>query len=139
MSIPHQQGIASITAIFVLVVLATIGAAALHFSSVQQLGSIQDLQASQALYAARSGLEWGAYRHAHGQNCNANFTAPATAASLTDFTVSVVCTEVTDALGGRPTGVVRIIATACNEPNTACPNTTNPSALYVERQVEMLF
>lgn len=139
-----QRGMAMLSAIFILVVLAMLGAAAVDLSTSQHMGSVQDLQAARALNAARSGVEWAAYRQAvnnycaTGATCTNSFTFPGGAASLADFTVTVTSSPVADTQG-RPTGVTRIVATACNEPNAACPNTTDPSNLYIERQVEMLF
>lgn len=54
-----QQGFAAIAAIFLVVILAALGAFMLTFSNTQQLASAQDLQGSRAYWAARAGLEWG--------------------------------------------------------------------------------
>jgi MSHA biogenesis protein MshP len=141
---PTQRGMAMLSAIFILVVLAMLGAAAMTLSTSQHMGSVQDLQSARALNAARSGLEWAAYQRAVnnspavGTSSTTTFTFPGGASSLADFTVTVTSSPVADTQG-RPTGVTRIVATACNEPNAACPNTTDPSNLYIERQVEMLF
>lgn len=54
-----QQGFAAIAAIFLVVVLAALGAFMLTFSNTQQLTSAQDIQGSRAYWAARAGLEWG--------------------------------------------------------------------------------
>jgi len=56
---PFQRGFAAIAAVFLLVVLAALGAFMLTFSNTQQLTSAQDVQGSRAYWAARSGLEWG--------------------------------------------------------------------------------
>jgi MSHA biogenesis protein MshP len=54
-----RRGFAAIAAIFLLVVLAALGAYMLTFSNTQQLTSAQDVQGSRAYWAARAGLEWG--------------------------------------------------------------------------------
>lgn len=54
-----QRGFAAVTAIFLLVVMAALGAFMLTFSNTQQLTSAQDVQGSRAYWAARAGLEWG--------------------------------------------------------------------------------
>jgi MSHA biogenesis protein MshP len=54
-----QQGFAAIAAIFLVVVLAALGGFMLTFSNTQQLTSAQDLQGTNAYWAARAGLEWG--------------------------------------------------------------------------------
>ncbi len=47
-------------AIFLLVVMAALGAFMVTFSSTQHLTSAQDVQGSRAYWAARAGLEWAA-------------------------------------------------------------------------------
>jgi MSHA biogenesis protein MshP len=55
---PTQRGFAAIAAIFLVVVLAALGAFMVTFSNTQQLTAAQDLQGSRAYWAARAGLEW---------------------------------------------------------------------------------
>ncbi len=55
---PAQRGFAAIAAIFLVVLLAALGAFMLTFSNTQQLTSAQDVQGSRAYWAARAGLEW---------------------------------------------------------------------------------
>lgn len=55
---PRQSGFAAIAAVFLLVVLAGMGAYMVTFSNAQQLGSAQDIQSTRAYWAARAGLEW---------------------------------------------------------------------------------
>ncbi len=52
-------GFATIVALFLLVVLAALGAFMVSISSTQQIGSAQDIQGTRAYWAARAGLEWG--------------------------------------------------------------------------------
>jgi MSHA biogenesis protein MshP len=54
----HHSGFAAIAAIFLLVVLAGMGAFMVTFSNAQQLGSAQDFQSTRSYWAARAGLEW---------------------------------------------------------------------------------
>lgn len=54
----QARGFAAIAALFILVVLASLGALMLNFSSGQQLGSAQDMQGTRAFWAARAGIEW---------------------------------------------------------------------------------
>lgn len=53
-----QRGFAAITAVFILVVLAALGAFMVSTSTSQQLTSAQDIQGSRAYWAARAGIEW---------------------------------------------------------------------------------
>lgn len=142
-----QHGIAIISAIFILVTLAALGAGALTFSTSMHVSSAQDLLSVRALQAARSGLEWGAYRQKVSSSCVAltqlaTLAAPLSAPTLAPFAVTVTCESFVDG-SGRPDPVTRIVSTACNEPQAGapvgCPNITNPSANYIERQVEILF
>lgn len=55
----RAHGFAAIAAIFLVVVLAALGAFMVTFSNTQQLTSAQDVQGTRAYLAARAGLEWG--------------------------------------------------------------------------------
>lgn len=79
----RQQGFALATAIFLLVVLAALGAAMLTFSSAQHVGSALDVQGARALQAARAGIEWGAYQALRGAGCGG------TTFALDGFSVTV--------------------------------------------------
>lgn len=129
------RGFAILSAIFILVVLAALGAFILSVSSQQQIGSALDVQGVRAWQAARAGIEWGLHRELRSASCaGTSFVPPAT--TLADFTVTVGCVATLDGRGG-PT-VYSITSTACNQPDAgACPNTNNPGAFYVERQMEV--
>lgn len=130
-----QQGFAIISAIVILVMLAGLAAFASSFIPMQQLGSAVDVLGARVLFAARTGLEWGAYKVTQGgPSCVASSsnTLPATATSMQGITVTVAC----DASAAP---LYKITATACTQPSSgACPNTSNPTSVYVERQVEMI-
>ena len=55
-----QRGFVLVAAVFLLVVLAALGAFMVTFTNTQQLASAQDVQGSRAYWAARAGLEWAA-------------------------------------------------------------------------------
>jgi len=57
--LPQQSGFAALAALFLVVILAALGAFMVTFSNTQQLTSAQDLQGTRAYWAARAGLEWG--------------------------------------------------------------------------------
>jgi MSHA biogenesis protein MshP len=148
-----SAGLALVTAIFLLVVLAGLGVAVVSLTTSQQASSIQDLQGGRAYQAAKAGLEWGLYQAlqsgggtpAANLNCaNAansySFAMPA-GTSLSAFTVTVTCTAAAAALGdgtaNDPTaGHFRLTATACNQPTAAnaCPNPA-PGNDYVQRVI----
>ena len=86
-----QSGFAAIAAIFLVVVLAALGAFMLTFSNTQQLTSAQDIQGSRAYWAARAGLEWGIASVATAAACPAS---PATLA-VSGFSVLITCAVTT--------------------------------------------
>lgn len=53
-----QSGFAVVAAIFLVVVLAALGAFMLSLSNSQQVASAQDTLGTRAYWAARAGLEW---------------------------------------------------------------------------------
>lgn len=53
-----QRGFVMMAGIFLLVVLAALGAYMVSFANTQKLNIAQDIQGSRAYWAARSGLEW---------------------------------------------------------------------------------
>jgi MSHA biogenesis protein MshP len=54
----NQSGFSMVAAIFLLVVLAALGAFMVTFSNTQHLTSAQDIQGSRAYWAARAGTAW---------------------------------------------------------------------------------
>jgi len=55
-----QGGFAIVSAIFLLVALAVLGAVMVTFSNTQHLTSAQDVQGSRAYWAAKGGIQWAA-------------------------------------------------------------------------------
>ena len=83
-------------AIFLLVILAALGAYALNISSTQQATSKQDIQGSRAYQAARAGLEWAIFQVlAPGTTNLVNCPTPTTL-TIEGFTVNVTCTQSVD-------------------------------------------
>ena len=150
-----MRGFAIISAIFILVVLATLGAFMISISSNQHIGSALDVQGVRAYQAARAGIEWGLFQVNATPAYNFSYGTPATAVGAADpnsracttasgsfpalgFQVTVACAATVDGSSG-PTLYV-LTATACNQPTGgACPNTTNPDTLYIERRLVATF
>lgn len=125
-------------AIFLLVVLAALGAAIVTVSTTQQIGSALDVQGTRAYQAARAGIEWGLYQQLQASSCAATSSFVPTAPTFAGFTVTVICSSTIDASGGPI--VYSVISTACNQPvSNACPNTSSPNSFYVERQMTVTF
>ena len=159
----RQRGFAIVSAIFILVVLAALGAFILNISSSQQLGSALDMQGVRAYQAARAGVEWGMFKVQETPDYNFSYGNPPTAVGAANpnlrscanaggsfpifgFTVTVSCVATPDPGGfGGPT-VFTITSTACSQPNSSnqCPNAdtsgvTVPGNLYIERRLTVTF
>lgn len=129
------RGFGIVTAVFLLVVLAGLGAALVNLTTVQHTTSSLDIQGARAYQAARAGIEWGLYRQLRNNNCVAasSFVVPANG-----FTVTVQCI-----LTNGPGALQRyqVVAVACNQPvNGACTSTAaSNSTDYVRRRLQAEF
>ncbi|MDD2932373.1 MAG: hypothetical protein PHO76_00650 [Methylotenera sp.] len=105
---PHkiQRGFAIIAAIFLLVVLAALGAFMVTFSNTQHLTSAQDVQGSRAYWAARAGLEWGI------ASTTATCPTSPTTLSVNSFNVIVTCALQTYPEGSATINIFRITSVA---------------------------
>lgn len=128
------RGFALVSAIFLLVVLATLGAFMVSFSTVQHATSAQDVNGSRAYQAARAGMEWGAYQVVRNPTfaCGGTTNLPVLPSTLAPFAVTVQCTAVQASEGATANNVnlFRIVSTASLG--------INGSAHYVERQLQGL-
>lgn len=134
---------AIISAIIILVVLALLGAYAVQVSTLQHMGSVQDLESVRAYQAARAGVEWALFRvqPANGGHCGyANSDLPLGGSAFAGLTVSVTCSgsAVVPAVVPAKYQLVEIHAVACNQPAAGvCPNTTDFNNMYVERRIDV--
>ena len=122
-----QHGFAAIAAVFLVVMLAAMGAFMVTFSNTQQLTSAQDLQGSKAYWAARAGLEWGiatsgTVASATAADCSA---APSTL-TIDGFTVEIRCPR-SSYVDGDNLNVFQVTAVA--------KSGTAGSVGYIERSV----
>jgi MSHA biogenesis protein MshP len=142
----RARGVSLLTAVFLLVVLAALGAAIVNVFGIQQSGAQLDFTGVRADQAARSGLEWGLYRQLRvarvaprtAADCSPDmpvtFAMPADG-SLASFSVTVSCTARGNAVGNT-TNRWTIEAVACNKPGKdGCPN-ASADADYVQRRVQ---
>jgi MSHA biogenesis protein MshP len=89
----RQAGFTLITAIFLLVVVATLSVYMLNLRTVQQQTLVFGVQGARAMQAARTGIEWGLYQSLTANDCpteNLEFTVPD--AELSAFEITVKCT-----------------------------------------------
>lgn len=103
------RGFSLPTAIFLLVILALLGAFMISLSSSQNVMSAQDVQGSRAYQAARAGMEWAAYNLKLPAT-----TCPASPTTLTvdGFTVTVTCSLATHDEGGTTRYIFYVASTA---------------------------
>jgi len=142
-----QAGVGLVTAIFLLVVLAGLGVAAVTLFNAQQASAGADMEGAKAYQAARAGIEWGLYEQLRQDRCAArnSFGFPNTSV-LASFRVTVTCQAIeglTDEEGAAlpQTRRWRIGAVACNQPVqgecNAQASTTNTNPDYVQRRLEV--
>ncbi len=138
----RARGVSLLTAVFLLVVLASLSAAIVGVFGTQQSGAALDVMGARAEQAARSGLEWGLYRQLRAppaapsvacSTVSETFALPADG-SLAAFSVTVSCLAGAGNLAGATTNRWTITAVACNRPG-GCPNPTS-DADYVQRSVQ---
>ncbi len=139
-TLKRQRGFSLVSAIFLLVVIAALGAFSLTLSSTQQQSAALDVQGARAYQAARTGIEWGAYQvrqapaAAFAANCRAGGAAQTFAAdtlvnTLAPFTVNVGCVSVPAVEGG---------ATIWRDTITSIATRGTPGAPdYAERQLQV--
>lgn len=94
----RQRGFSLVSAIFLLVVLAGLGAYAVRLNTFGQQTVTGALRGAQAFEAARAGAAWAAYRAVNGGICAAG-TLTLTEGATAGFRVSVQCTESTQVEG----------------------------------------
>lgn len=127
-----SAGVAILTAIFLLVVVAGLGVAVVTLTTAQQSGAAQDMQGQRAYQAARAGIEWALYNAQRpvaaptpgaSLACPASYSFQLPGATLAGFTVTVSCSTPSVALTANPGdttgGHILIISTACNQPDAA--------------------
>lgn len=106
---PLERGFAAIAAIFLVVVLAALGAFMVTSSNTQQLTSAQDVQGSRAYWVARAGLEWAiGYLTANP----AATTCPGNPSPLEGFNLAVSCSSKVYTEGANTVTIFNMTAVA---------------------------
>ena len=143
---PPAQGLGAVAVIMVLVVLSTLAAAVVRLGVQGNAASTQDMMATRAAAASRSGIEWGLYQALKGSwtACsNASQTLDLTSTDGGDLRVTVSCDMRSFNEGETAPGTPRVVrvytvdAVACNSSGAAvvCPDSTAVGrANYVERK-----
>lgn len=123
----HQCGFSLISAIFLLVVIAALGAFAVTLSTTQQQGAALDVLGARAYHAARAGIDWGAYQILRNNSCVASQSLAPLPSTLAGFSVNVGCTSTAHSEAGATVTVYQLTSTA-TQGAAATPD-------YVERQI----
>ncbi len=133
-----HQGFSLITAIFLLVVLGTLGTLMVTFFAAQQQSSALDVTGSRAYHASRAGIEWAAFNVAQTPagtlwaGCAAIpaplFAANTLGGTLAPFTVTLTCSSTPAVEGVATIYVYSITSTAAYG---GAPGNTD----YVERVI----
>ena len=140
------RGLGAITVIIILVALTSMSAAVLRLGQQAASASQQDVLATRASAAARSGIDWGLYLALKGgwRDCrDEQKTLNLADSDGGEMRVTVSCTQTTYREGETTPGTPREVriytldAVACNSstPDTPCPDPEAATrAGYVERK-----
>ena len=129
----HVRGFTLPAAIFLLVIMALLGAFMTTFSTTQHVDSANDLQGSRGYRAARMGAEWVVAMICNGAGCASPLTAcPASPSVMSvtpdGFSVTVTCAVNSYAEGALTRYVFWITSTATTG--------GSPGSLsYIERSI----
>ncbi len=106
-----QSGFSLVSALFLLVVLATLGIVAVRLTGVQQQTVVLAMQSGRAYAAARAGVDWSSYQALVNASC-ASSTLTLTEAGLAGFSVDTSCSSTTHSEGPNTVRVYVIDAFA---------------------------
>ncbi len=105
-----ERGFSLIVVLFLIVVVAGLGAFAVRIGAAQQQTVALGLQVSRAAAAANSGIEWGRARINLSAACNQVF--PAAQAGMNNFQVTVSCPPAVAHIDGGALSEYTITSTA---------------------------
>lgn len=99
-----QRGFSLVPALFLLVVLAVLGAVAVRLSAVEHQTVVLSMQSTRAYAAARAGIEWSAYQAINAGTCG-SATVALIEGGLDGFTVETNCSTTSHNEGSSTTNV----------------------------------
>lgn len=130
------RGFVLASAIFLLVIMASLAAIVVMVSTASQTTSAQDIQGARAYQAAKAGIQAGLYA------VQVNGTCPGGTLTgipgLTGFTVTWTCSSSTFTESAVGHTIYQITSTACTTTGSSCPSATATEVAgtdYVERQL----
>lgn len=116
---PAQRGFVLPTAIFLLVVLATLAVYLTTLSRTSHISGALDVHGARAYQAARAGIEWAAWQVNDPQGlqvaptpCPASPTSLTLGGTLAGFAVTVECSRSLETDGPATVAVYRVVSTA---------------------------
>ncbi len=107
----RQRGFSLVAAIFLLVVLSSMGLYIVRISGIEHHTANVALLGARALQAARAGVEWGAFRAIDAGSCTST-TLNLTEDGLDGFDVDVTCTSSSHTEQGKTYNVFLIVVEA---------------------------
>ncbi|MFT3849244.1 MAG: hypothetical protein QM739_11415 [Propionivibrio sp.] len=133
----RQFGFAIVSALFIIVALAALGAFIAVVSGTQQIGNTLDLMGARAYQAARAGTEWGIANAINNSTC----IASGNIGTFNGVAVTVNCATVATGAADEVSlgSIYRITAIACSSTDVAgaCPGDAAVNN-YVERRLTVL-
>lgn len=124
------------TAIFLIVIMAALGAFIAQVTAAANTAAGQDIQGARALQAARAGVEAGLYAVRINGACPGGTLNPMP--GLNGLKVTWACTRYGFNDAGEARVVWQITSTACSTSSTSCPSNSTTELQgsdYVERQL----
>jgi MSHA biogenesis protein MshP len=127
--ITGQQGLGLVSAIFILVIMASAGAFMVSISGVQRTTATQAIQSARAYHAAHSGAEWGTFQVLDSGSCPGATTLALSEGGLIGFSVAVSCASSVHTENGVDATIFRITSVASYD--------SFGSADYVRRRLQV--
>lgn len=121
---PHRQhGFALVAALFLVVVLATLGAYAVRLNMSQQGSTDLDLAGARAEAAVQTGIQYAAARVLTTGNCNSFTQAPGVALNLPQgFDVTLSCNDNETRVANAPTVTVFLVTATATRGQYGSPD-----------------
>ena len=136
MKMPHARsaGMALVSAIFLIVVLAGMGIALMNLSDVEQDTTSKTNLSAKVYYGAKAGLDWGIQQAIAAGSCVGSTSFTLTQGALNGVAVTVKCTPA--AQGATNCGLTGILT--CNNYYLVSQATlgTLGTLAYAERRLE---
>ena len=107
----RARGFSLVAALFLIVVVAALGAVAMRAVVSHQHVTHLALLGARALEAARTGIEWGGYRALGGGACVSG-TLNLSEGALAGFTVEVACSATSHTEAGSPVTIYTLTSLA---------------------------